>query len=95
MVACGSHPLDGFRKPEFTGVRGDWLTLSFPVEPDSIEIVRWSGEDVGNVDARGQKIEPEGICFPLEEGDWVYQIVASWNRDGWKGQAEYHLYLSR
>ena len=95
VVACGSHPLDGFRKPEFTGVWGDWLTLSFPVAPDSIEIVRWPGEDVGNMDARGQKIEPEGICLPLEEGDWVYQIVASWNRDGWKGQAEYHLYLSR
>ena len=95
VVACGAHPLDGFRKSEFTAVSGDWLTLSFPVEPDSIEIVRWPGEDVGNVDARGQKIEPEGICLPLEEGDWVYQIVASWNRDGWKGRAEYHLYLSR
>ena len=95
VVACGAHPLDGSRKLEFTAVSGDWLTLSFPVEPDSIQIVRWPGEDVGNLDAQGQYIEPDGSFLDLEEGEWVYQIVASWTRDGWKGQAEYHLYLSR
>lgn len=95
VIACGSHPLDGFRKSDFVGVWGDWLALSFPVEPDSLEIIRWPGDAAGNVDSHGQNVEPEGIYLPLEEGEWVYQIVASWNREGWKGQAEYHLYICR
>lgn len=95
VIACGSHPLDGFRKTDFTTVSGEWITLSFPVQPDSIEIVRWSGENVGNVDAYGETVVPEGICLAVEEGSWVYQIVARWDRETWKGEAEYHLYLSR
>ena len=95
VIACGSHPLDGFRKTDFTTVSGEWITLSFPVQPDSIEIVRWSGEDVGNVDAYGETVVPEGICLAVEEGSWVYQIIAQWDGDGWGGSAEYHLYLSR
>lgn len=95
LVACGAHPLDGFREQEFHVVTGDTITLSFPVEPDELLIRRWPGSDMGNVDAKGETITPEGLTFPLEAGEWVYEITALWDRDTWSGEASYYLYLSR
>ena len=95
VVACGAHPLDGVPMPEFTSVSGEWLILSFPVEPDEITIQCWPREDIGRTRAWGTAVEFDGTYLPMEEGDWVFQVVAKWNREDWKGEAEYHLYLSR
>lgn len=94
VIACGAHPLDNIDNRDFTAVTGEWLTLSFPVPPDRITVFRWPGEDLGNPDAAEQAVEPEGFFLPVEEGDWVYQVIAQWDGDGWGGSAEYHLYLS-
>lgn len=95
VIACGSHPLDGFRKTEFTQVNGDLVKVSFPVQPDEITVIRWRESDVGNVDKRGERIEMNNMSFSIEEGCWVYSINAKWERDTWGGSAEYHLYLKR
>ena len=95
VIACGSHPLDGIHSKEFTTVTGQWLKLTFPVWPDEITVLRWPGGDIGNADATGQEVMLEGKRLAIEEGDWVYQIDATWIRDDWGGSAEYHLYLSR
>lgn len=95
VIACGTHPLDNIDNREFTQVKGEWLELSFPVEPGSITIRRWPGEDMGNTEAQGTRKELDGGYLAMEEGEWVYQIVAKWDRDTWNGEAQYHLYLKR
>ena len=95
VIACGAHPLDNIDNREFTQVKGEWLELFFPVEPDSITIRRWPGEDMGNTEAQGTRKELDGGYLAMEEGEWVYQIVAKWDRGTWNGEAQYHLYLKR
>ena len=51
--------------------------------------------NMGNTDAQSSVKELDGGYLFLEEGEWVYQIIAKWDRDSWGGQAEYHLYLKR
>lgn len=94
VVACGSHPLDDLHDREFRHVTGKTLTLSFQFPPDSITVYRWEESDLGNMDAQGELVMPEDMQFPLETGNWVYQIIATWNGDGWGGRAEYHLYVT-
>lgn len=95
VIACGSHPLDGTHTKDFTTVTGDWLTLAFPVWPDEITVRRWPGTEIGNTDHWGEEMTLDGKYLAVEDGDWVYQIDATWNRDTWKGSAEYHLYISK
>lgn len=95
VIACGSHPLDGFRTQEFRTVTDDALILSFPVAPDEITVIRWSKDYVGFIDKPGETVEIKDMTIPMEDGSWVFQVVASWNGDTWGGQAEYHLYLSK
>lgn len=95
VIACGTHPLDSSRTREFSSVSGKRITLSFPVDPDEITVIRWPESDVGNIDCTGETVELDGLSFPMEKGGWVYQVIASWNGETWSGQAEYHLYLTK
>lgn len=95
VIACGSHPLDATREQEFRNTTGSELILSFPVEPDTVTVIRWSKSDLGNTDCDGESVEVEALTLRMEKGSWIYQIVASWDGDTWGGQVEYHLYLTK
>lgn len=95
VIACGSHPLDANREQEFRNVTGDKLAFSFPVEPDTITVIRWSKSDLGITDRDGKAVEMDALTIPMEKGSWIYQVIASWDGDTWGGQAEYHLYLTK
>lgn len=95
VIACGSHPLDNVREREFRQVSGKTVTLSFPVDPDEITVIRWAKSAMGNTDRAGETVKLDGMRFPMEDGSWVYQVIAGWSRDAWGGQAEYHLYVTK
>ena len=95
VIACGSHPLDATREQEFRSVTGDKLVLSFPVEPDTITVIRWSKSDLGSTDRDGESVDISEMTISMKKGSWIYQVIASWDGDTWGGQAEYHLYLTK
>lgn len=94
-IACGSHPLDNSHALEFKAVEGDQITLSFPVAPDEIRVLRWNVDDLGNMDAQAQQVTPDHLVIPVEPGAWIYEVTAKWQRDTWGGEASYALYLER
>ena len=95
FIACGAHPLDNISGQTFHKVHADTLELSFPAKPDRVTVRRWPGSDLGDTDAPAQSAELEDLTFSLEQGNWVYEITATWERDTWGGTASYHLYIER
>ena len=95
VIACGSHPLDATREQEFRSVTGDKLVLSFPVEPDTISVIRWSKSDLESTDRDGESVDISEMTISMKKGSWIYQVIAAWDGDTWGGQAEYHLYLTK
>ena len=95
VFANGHHPLERYQTKEFRVVFDSLITLSFPVEPDSITVLRWAKDASVKEMERGEEVAPDGLTFTLEEGSWIYQITAVWEGDTWSGNAEYQLYLTR
>lgn len=95
VIANGHHPLERYQTKEFRVVADDRITLSFPVEPDSVTVLRWAKDAGVKEKDRGETVTLDGLSFAMEEGSWIYQITVTWDRDTWSGNAEYELYLSR
>ena len=59
--------------------------------PDSVSV---EGVPVSQLadDTAGQPVECDGDCFPLEEGEWVYRVDATWDSsEDWGGHALYFV----
>ena len=95
VIACGEHPLDRFHQKDFRVVAGQSAVLSFPAVPDEISVRCWPSSALGNTTQLERMLTVENLTFSLEDGDWVYEITAVWERDTWNGQASYYLYLSK
>lgn len=95
VIACGHHPLERYQTREFRVVTDAMITLSFPVEPDSVTVLRWAKDAGVKAIDRGETVTLDGLSFAMEEGSWIYQITVTWDRDTWSGNAEYELNLSR
>ena len=59
--------------------------------PDSVSV---EGVPVSQLadDTAGQPVECDGESFPLEEGEWVYMVRATWDSsEDWGGNALYYV----
>lgn len=59
--------------------------------PDSVSV---EGVPVSQLadDTVGQPVECDGESFPLEEGEWVYMVRATWDSsEDWGGNALYYV----
>ena len=44
------------------------------------------------ISTTGQPVECDGDSFPLQEGEWVYTVYATWNSsEDWGGYAWYYV----
>lgn len=100
-VYCGAHPLD--MNYESATIQLDpeqelhVLELNFGVKPDSWEVVSvWNAEDVGDSDAYEKKMKYDSTVdfkddnyMAAWEGNYIYEIRAVWDREGYGGEAYY------
>lgn len=59
--------------------------------PDSVSV---EGVPVSQLadDTAGQPVECDGDSFPLQEGEWVYTVYATWDSsEDWGGHAWYYV----
>ena len=59
--------------------------------PDSVSV---DGVPVSQLadDTAGQPVKCDGESFPLEEGEWVYMVRATWDSsEDWGGYAWYYV----
>lgn len=70
------------------------VTLQFGIAPDSITVNCWPTYYFGDSSATGEKISVTGSTFKLKDGDYVYEVVATWDdsKHGFGGTAYYSFY---
>lgn len=71
---------------------GNHVTMLFaaPALPDELTVRAWPVSEWGNLDAEAEEIPAacDGAwSFDLNEGAWIYEIAASWNR--WEDPERY------
>lgn len=89
--ADGTGPEDmGERLPWLEGAGTAELSWDGPA-PDSVSV---EGVPVSQLadDTAGQPVKCDGDSFPLEEGEWVYMVRATWDSsEDWGGYAWYYV----
>ena len=76
--------------PASMGKQLPWLEGA-GTAPDSVSV---EGVPVSQLadDTVGQPVECDGESFPLEEGEWVYMVRATWDSsEDWGGNALYYV----
>ncbi len=70
------------------------VTLQFGIAPDSITVNSWPTYYFGDTSATGEKISVTGSSFKMKDGDYVYEVVATWdsNKHDFGGTAYYSFY---
>ena len=59
--------------------------------PDSVSVEGVPASQLTDYVA-GQPVECDGESFPLEEGEWVYMVRATWDSsEDWGGYAWYYV----
>lgn len=84
--------------PEDMGERLPWLEGAGTAElswdgpaPDSVSVEGVPVSQLADY-AAGQPVECDGDSFPLEEGEWVYRVDATWDSsEDWGGHALYFV----
>lgn len=103
ICADGAHPLDSkkymksplpFTTPSDSPEDLPSITLQFGLAPDSITVNCWPTYYFGDSSATGEKISVTGSTFKLKDGDYVYEVVATWDdsKHGFGGTAYYSFY---
>jgi len=103
VCADGAHPLDSkkYMTSPLTFTATDDLsestpsvTLQFGIASDSITVNCWHTDYFGNSSATSENIPVTGSSFKLKDGDYVYEVVATWDSDkhSFGGTAYYSFY---
>ena len=103
ICADGAHPLDSkkyMKSPLTFTTTGNStedlpsVTLQFGIAPDSITVNCWPTYYFGDSSATGEKISVTGSSFKLKDGDYVYEVVATWDdsKHSFGGTAYYSFY---
>lgn len=97
MKADGIVPLDETSLQFLPRLRyeGRAATLSFAVEPETVELTCWHAVHWGNTGAAGQTLSVEGGAFTLALGPGIYEVKAQWSgADTYSGTAYYSFYAA-
>lgn len=88
------HPLDQeYRtEPDFS-TNAEYVTLKFPVEPDSISAHCWSEDCLGDLSAENEECTLEDNRLTLKPGNYIYEIIAQWCQDDCGGTVFYSFYV--
>ena len=103
ICADGAHPLDSkkymaaplpFTTTDDSAEGLPSVTLQFGLAPDSITVNCWPTYYFGDSTATGEKISVTGSTFKLKDGDYVYEVIATWdsNKHDFGGTAYYSFY---
>ena len=88
------HPLDqDYRtEPDFS-TNAEYVTLEFPVEPDSISAHCWSEDCLGDFSAESEDCTLEDYQLALKPGNYIYEIMAQWSQEDCGGTVFYSFYV--
>lgn len=90
-IACGPPPLEEaamdftvrLKVPEYNGTGGVPYVFSTTIAPDSLLICQWNAEDIGNTEAKAEKVTKYYYKTPileLEAGK-VYDFAMEWKKE--------------
>lgn len=87
------HPLLAEYDPIYTDVQS--AEFSFEEQPNSVSLKVYKGEDLGTniYDAQSAYIEPVGKKWPLQKGENIYALTASWKNNVSSRTAQYYFYI--
>lgn len=91
VVACGTAPLEEaamdftvrLKVPEYNGVSGAPYVFSTTIAPDNLVIRQWDADDIGNVQAKEERVTKYYFRTPileLEAGK-VYEFALEWKKE--------------
>ena len=78
--------------------------LFWSIPPDDVAVRCWHETDWGQSDAESEEIPVNTLmidsdiettpifCFPLADGNYIYEITAEWNRETYHGRTHYSFY---
>lgn len=93
LEADGVHPLDLKDSLDILVMDGTTAELLFGAEePDKVSVRGWDAAkwDSWEADSQSEQIPVDGLSFELKNGDWIYEVSASWDRfSTWGGTAHY------
>ena len=103
VCADGAHPLNSkkymqaplpFTTTDDTANGVPSVTLQFGLAPDSITVNCWQTAYFGDSSAASENIPVAGSNFKLKDGDYVYEVIATWDnsKHGFGGTAHYSFY---
>lgn len=97
VIADSSHPLEFWDEAPLLAETEGAVVLSFPIEPDSVTVWCWPEAVREEAEPQAEAGRMTGDVLTLQEGSWLYQVQAEWNRepdywgDAWyafRGEAE-------
>ena len=93
MNATLVHPLLAEYDPIYTDVQN--AEFSFEEQPNSLSLKVYKGEDLGGniYDTQSAYIEPVGEKWPLQKGENIYDLVATWKNSVSYRTAHYYFYI--
>lgn len=96
MEADGLHPLDCGEYMDTLMAQADTLTLVFGAAPESYTVRCWPDTAIENrEEAREQTPVTDGWDISLLEGGYVYQVIATFDYESFRGTAYYSFHVLR
>ncbi len=93
VEADAIHPLDGKEYWEGLETKETAAFLRFEEQPDQVRAHCWSDAHWGNHEAQSEAVEVDGDRLPLKQGGYIYEVIASWERESYEGTAHYTVYI--
>ena len=93
-IADSAHPLDyQDLTPSLNTTEPD-VTLSFPVEPDTLTAQCWPERAWGNMDVQSEAVTVEESLLTLKPGGYLYEVCAAWDAmPEYEGECRYSFFV--
>ena len=79
--------------PEFEVFEGIGILRFGGENPDDVSVRRWTADNWGDLGAYTE-VPVFGECIQLEMGMHLYEVMATWERDGYTGTASYYFLVN-